>query len=56
MVEFGQERGWLVKDGRVIFPEQEVGVPGKTDDSVLEMSDTVIENTLGYARKLETIV
>ncbi|KAL9058730.1 MAG: hypothetical protein Q9162_001598 [Coniocarpon cinnabarinum] len=51
VVEFGQERGWTVQDGRVYFPVEE-------DDERRGdgMSGTIIENALGYARELETIV
>lgn len=55
-MEFGQTKGWQVEDGKVLFPEQVTGTSGSREDNVLEMSESVIENTLGYARKLETIV
>jgi 26S proteasome regulatory subunit N12 len=42
----------VVKDGRIYFPVQE---DEQTKD-ILVTSDQVIENTLGYARELETIV
>ncbi|KAL1595248.1 regulatory particle non-ATPase [Paraconiothyrium brasiliense] len=53
VVNFAKESGWVVKDGRIYFP-QEDGEFGSKD--ILVTSDQVIENTLGYARELETIV
>jgi 26S proteasome regulatory subunit N12 len=43
----------VVKDGRIYFPGQEEEYSSK---DILVTSDQVIENTLGYARELETIV
>ncbi|KAF2195477.1 hypothetical protein K469DRAFT_616157 [Zopfia rhizophila CBS 207.26] len=54
VVKFAQESGWVVKDGRIYFPQQEEEY-GQSKD-ILVTSDQVIENTLGYARELETIV
>lgn len=53
VVSFSEGRGWHVKDGRIDFPDYEAAA-GEAD--VLGMSGQVIENTLGYARELETIV
>jgi 26S proteasome regulatory subunit N12 len=53
VVKFAQELGWIVKDGRIYFPQQEAFAQ---DHDILVTSDQVIENTLGYARELETIV
>jgi 26S proteasome regulatory subunit N12 len=55
VVSFAQERQWIVKDGRIYFPVQEEVVANSEKD-ILAMSGTVIENTIGYARELETIV
>ena len=55
MVEFSKGRGWVVKDGRIYFPEQEGG-EGRSEKEILVASGQVIENTIGYARELETIV
>lgn len=55
VVQFAQSRGWLAKDGRIYFPEQEAEAQAAEKD-VMSASGTVIDNTLGYARKLETIV
>jgi 26S proteasome regulatory subunit N12 len=55
VVQFAQSRGWVAKDGRIYFPEQEAEAHAAERD-VMSASGTVIENTLGYARKLETIV
>lgn len=53
VVEFARSRGWTVKDGQIYFPSaQETG----EEEQEKEMSQMVIENTLGYARQLETIV
>ncbi|KAL6721241.1 regulatory particle non-ATPase [Lecanora helva] len=54
VISFAQERGWVVKDGRIYFPQQEEEM--RTEEEILAMSGQVIENTIGYARELETIV
>ncbi|KAL8870016.1 MAG: hypothetical protein Q9174_003842, partial [Haloplaca sp. 1 TL-2023] len=54
VVEFAQGRGWVVKDGRIYFPQQQEDM--RTEKEVLLASGQVIENTIGYARELETIV
>lgn len=54
VVQFAKERGWVVKDGRIFFPIQDQ--EGGSEKDILATSDKVIENTLGYARVLETIV
>jgi len=44
-----------VRDGRIYFPlQQEQGA--RTEKEILVASGTVIENAIGYARELETIV
>ncbi|KAJ4411800.1 regulatory particle non-ATPase [Didymella pomorum] len=53
VVSFARESGWVVKDGRIYFPQQEEDYQSK---DILVTSDQVIENTLGYARELEMIV
>lgn len=55
VVEFAQSRGWTARDGRIYFPHEdsEAVSDGK---HVMATTGLVIENTLGYARKLETIV
>ncbi|KAK3724391.1 regulatory particle non-ATPase [Vermiconidia calcicola] len=55
VVQFAQSRGWVAKDGRVYFPQQEEEMLA-AEKNVMSSSGVVIENTLGYARKLETIV
>ena len=55
VVDFARERGWVVKDGRIYFPLQQ-GEETRTEKEILAMSGQVIENTIGYARELETIV
>lgn len=52
MVKFAQDSGWVVKDGRIYFPQDDE----YQSKDILVTSDQVIENTLGYARELETIV
>lgn len=55
MIEFAQQRSWIVRDGRIYFPvEPEAATRSEKD--ILVASGTIIENTLGYARELETIV
>ena len=54
-MQFAQARGWVAKDGRIYFPQQEEEMLAAERD-VMRSSGMVIENTLGYARKLETIV
>lgn len=53
VVEFARSRDWVVKDGRIWFPMQQ-GEEGEKD--IMVASGQVIENTIGYARDLETIV
>ncbi|KAI0895076.1 SAC3/GANP/Nin1/mts3/eIF-3 p25 family-domain-containing protein [Annulohypoxylon nitens] len=60
VVDFARQRGWDVRDGHIYFPsltagaEGEEGIEGEGDEK--EFSRMVIENALGYARELETIV
>ena len=56
MVSFAKERGWSVKDGRIFFPDSVDGGSEDGGPTNKEMSQMVIENALGYARELETIV
>jgi 26S proteasome regulatory subunit N12 len=67
VLSFAKARdGWAVKDGRIYFPvwsdgDQDVegavnGVHSSEKGDVLSASGTVIENVVGYARELETIV
>jgi len=63
VIEFAQERDWTLHDGRIYFPtdpesaaadeEQPIGQPEK---EIVLSSATIIENSIGYARQLETIV
>lgn len=55
VVDFAQDRGWVVKDGRIYFPIQQ-GDEMRSEKDILVASGQVIENTIGYARELETIV
>jgi len=54
VIEFAQARSWVVRDGRVYFPLQQDQL--RTEKEILASSGQVIENTIGYARELETIV
>ncbi|KND90900.1 26S proteasome regulatory subunit RPN12 [Tolypocladium ophioglossoides CBS 100239] len=54
VIQFAKHRGWAVKDGHIFFPDTaETGEDGAQSKDTSQM---VIENTLGYARELETIV
>ncbi|CBF83555.1 proteasome regulatory particle lid subunit RPN12 [Aspergillus nidulans FGSC A4] len=55
VMEFAQQRGWTLRDGRIYFPvEPEAATRSEKD--ILVASSTIIENAIGYARELETIV
>jgi 26S proteasome regulatory subunit N12 len=71
VAQFAHERGWTLKDGRIYFPAQAdavapaPGAPGtvepiqaghRPEKEIVLSSGTVIQNTIGYARELETIV
>lgn len=53
VVQFAESRGWEVRDGRIYFPVQSERVDGEEEKEGAMM---VVQNTLGYARELETIV
>ncbi|GKU02698.1 26s proteasome regulatory subunit n12 [Fusarium langsethiae] len=53
VISFARHRGWIVRDGHIYFPD---AAEGENGDQNKEMSQMVIENALGYARELETIV
>ncbi|KAH7327818.1 SAC3/GANP/Nin1/mts3/eIF-3 p25 family-domain-containing protein [Stachybotrys elegans] len=54
VVQFAKHRGWVVRDGHIYFPN--IAEASDEDGQTKEMSQMVIENALGYARELETIV
>ncbi|BCS22285.1 proteasome regulatory particle lid subunit rpnL [Aspergillus puulaauensis] len=55
VMEFAQQRGWTLRDGRIYFPvEPEAATRSEKD--ILVASGAIIENAIGYARELETIV
>jgi len=57
VVEFAKERGWVIRDATIYFPS--TGVVQEAIDEIEQDKDTskmIIENALGYARQLETIV
>ncbi|KAI1340693.1 SAC3/GANP/Nin1/mts3/eIF-3 p25 family-domain-containing protein [Xylariaceae sp. FL0016] len=53
VVDFARQRGWAIRDGHIYFPSA-AEAEGIAEEK--EISQMVIENTLGYARELETIV
>lgn len=57
-MSFAQHRGWVVRDGHIYFPDATADddEAGSGTGANKEMSQMVIENALGYARELETIV
>ncbi|CAK7273065.1 regulatory particle non-ATPase [Sporothrix epigloea] len=72
VIDFARQRGWIIKDGQIYFPSAAAASLGDaalstaptdgTEDGLTqdfaekEVSQMVIENVLGYARQLETIV
>jgi 26S proteasome regulatory subunit N12 len=55
VIQFAKHRGWIVKEGNIYFPN--TAADGSEDGVyVKDMSQMIMENTLGYARELETIV
>lgn len=56
VVDFARQRGWTVKDGQIFFPATASGDGPQNGEEQQDMSKMVIENALGYARELETIV
>lgn len=61
VVDFARSRNWIIKDGHIYFPSAttaggDAGEDGAAAEQEQELSKMVIENTLGYARELETIV
>jgi 26S proteasome regulatory subunit N12 len=56
VVQFAQSRGWTVRDGRIYFPSQQDSNDETEGEREKEMSQRAIENALGYAIELETIV
>lgn len=69
VIEFARLRGWTIKDGQILFPAASApaadkigavsagdGLTATAEPAEQEVSQMVIENVLGYARQLETIV
>ncbi|TDZ35095.1 26S proteasome regulatory subunit rpn12 [Colletotrichum spinosum] len=56
VISFAQQRGWILKDGQIFFPDTAEATAAEDGSHEKEMSQMVIENALGYARELETIV
>ncbi|EJT75189.1 26S proteasome non-ATPase regulatory subunit 8 [Gaeumannomyces tritici R3-111a-1] len=58
VVDFAASRGWSVRDGHIYFPAAAAAGSASDDGGQAEkpISQMFIENTLGYARELETIV
>ncbi|KAL3955926.1 hypothetical protein ACCO45_008772 [Purpureocillium lilacinum] len=55
VIQFAKHRGWIVRDGNIFFPDSNTETSEDGAQSK-DLSQMVIENTLGYARELETIV
>lgn len=49
VVEFAREKGWDIRDGRIYFPEE-------SESKGVLQAGAIIENTVLYAKELETIV
>ena len=57
VVDFARSRGWIIKDGTIYFPSANAAQEaGEEADQEKETSQMIIDNALGYARQLETIV
>ncbi|KAL2108521.1 hypothetical protein VUR80DRAFT_3715 [Thermomyces stellatus] len=57
VVDFARQRGWIIRDGYIYFPDSaDAAESGDSATQEKELNRGVIENTLGYARELETIV
>lgn len=57
VIEFAKERNWTLKDGRVYFPSQEEQAESADAEKNIQLTGgNTIENAIGYARQLETIV
>ena len=54
VISFAQSRGWDIKDGRIYFPNQRLRLGLMKKETKKVLSQMAIENTLGYARELET--
>ncbi|GAO16728.1 uncharacterized protein UV8b_07907 [Ustilaginoidea virens] len=54
VIQFAKHRGWAVEDGHIYFPD--TSDAGEKNNQSKDVSQVIIENTLGYARELETIV
>ncbi|KAE8382864.1 subtilisin-like protein [Aspergillus bertholletiae] len=55
VIEFAEQRGWVLRDGRIYFPV-EPEAAARSEKDILVASTAIIENAIGYARELETIV
>ncbi|KAF8477193.1 SAC3/GANP/Nin1/mts3/eIF-3 p25 family-domain-containing protein [Kalaharituber pfeilii] len=49
VVEFARDKGWDIQDGRIYFPQDD-------ENREVLQAGNIIENTVAYARELETIV
>ncbi|KAI1332208.1 SAC3/GANP/Nin1/mts3/eIF-3 p25 family-domain-containing protein [Xylariaceae sp. FL0255] len=56
VVSFARQRGWVIRDGHIFFPNSTADANAEDGADEKEISQMVIENALGYARELETIV
>ncbi|PGH03275.1 hypothetical protein GX51_04145 [Blastomyces parvus] len=56
VVEFAQARGWILRDGRIYFPQSETEPTQGSEQSASRASRSIIENSISYAQQLGTIV
>lgn len=56
VVEFAQARGWILRDGKIYFPQSGAEQMQGTEKSASSASRTIIENGISYAQQLGTIV
>ncbi|EEQ88464.1 hypothetical protein RJZ56_004790 [Blastomyces dermatitidis] len=56
VVEFAESRDWILRDGRIYFPQSEAEQVQGSEKSASRASRSIIENGIGYAQQLGTIV
>ncbi|KAK1830511.1 SAC3/GANP/Nin1/mts3/eIF-3 p25 family-domain-containing protein [Podospora conica] len=57
VIDFARARGWTVRDGTIYFPSADAATQEAGEEAQQEKaSQRIIDNALGYARQLETIV
>lgn len=55
VVQFAKNRGWTTRDGHIYFHLQQAENV-RSEREILQASNRIIEDTIGYARELETII